>query len=179
MRELRIGIGAVSIALSLVAIAYPGLAVETAVLVISVILLIVGIEQIVRGMFLYKYQRAAHVGMGILVIALAVAAIAIPVIFCGSCHNNASGCSSVIQRHFQHFGRSRAQKRSYMVKGSQCWRRGTSCSDLWHSLDLAYPWCPPCGPDDSNSTFSVRNEAHCIGSIIRRKTDNDANRISD
>jgi hypothetical protein len=51
---------------------------------------------------------------------------------CGSCHNNASGCSSVIQQHFQHFGRSRsrAQKRSYTVKGSQCWRWGASCSDL-------------------------------------------------
>jgi uncharacterized membrane protein HdeD (DUF308 family) len=46
MRALRISIGAVSIALSLVAIVYPGLAVETAVLVISVILPIVGIEQI-------------------------------------------------------------------------------------------------------------------------------------
>jgi hypothetical protein len=34
MRALRIGIGAVSIVLSLVAIAYPGLAVETAVLVV-------------------------------------------------------------------------------------------------------------------------------------------------
>jgi uncharacterized membrane protein HdeD (DUF308 family) len=46
MRALRISIGAVSIALSLVAIVYLGFAVETAVLVISVILLIVGIEQI-------------------------------------------------------------------------------------------------------------------------------------
>jgi uncharacterized membrane protein HdeD (DUF308 family) len=82
MRALRIGIGAVSIALSLVAIVYPGLAVETAVLVISVILLIVGIEQIVGGMFLYRNQRAAHVAIGILVIiALAVAAIAFPVFF--------------------------------------------------------------------------------------------------
>jgi uncharacterized membrane protein HdeD (DUF308 family) len=81
MRALRIGIGAVSIALSLVAIVYPGLAVETAVLVISVILLIVGIEQIAGGMFLYRNPRAAHVGIGILVIALAVAAIAFRVFF--------------------------------------------------------------------------------------------------
>jgi hypothetical protein len=34
MRALRIGIGAISIVLSLVAIAYPGLAIETAVLVV-------------------------------------------------------------------------------------------------------------------------------------------------
>jgi uncharacterized membrane protein HdeD (DUF308 family) len=75
---LRIGIGAVSIALSLVAIAYPGLAVETAVVVVSVILLIVGIEQIAGGMFLYRSQRATHVGIGVLVIALAIATITFP-----------------------------------------------------------------------------------------------------
>jgi uncharacterized membrane protein HdeD (DUF308 family) len=79
MRALRIGIGAVSIALASVAIAYPGLAVETAVVVVSVILLILGVEQIAGGIFLYRNQRAAHIGIGILVIALAIAAIAFPV----------------------------------------------------------------------------------------------------
>lgn len=79
LRALRIGIGAVSIVLSLVAIAYPGLAIETAVVVISVILLILGFEQIAGGIFHYRNQRAAHVGMGILVMGLAIAAIAFPV----------------------------------------------------------------------------------------------------
>jgi uncharacterized membrane protein HdeD (DUF308 family) len=49
MRVLWFGIGAVSIILSLVAIAYPGLALEVAILVISIILLIIGIEHIVGG----------------------------------------------------------------------------------------------------------------------------------
>jgi uncharacterized membrane protein HdeD (DUF308 family) len=80
MRALRIGIGAVSIVLSLVAIAYPGLAIETAVLVVSIILVMLGVEQIIGGIFHYKNQRAAHVGIGILIIiALAIAAIAFPV----------------------------------------------------------------------------------------------------
>jgi hypothetical protein len=41
-----------------------------------------GVEQIIGGIFHYKNQRAAHVGIGILVIiALAVAAMAFPVFF--------------------------------------------------------------------------------------------------
>ena len=79
LRVLRIGIGAISIALSLMAIAYPGLAIETAVIVLSIVLLIIGIEQIAGGMFHYTNQRVAHVGIGILVIGLAIAAIAFPV----------------------------------------------------------------------------------------------------
>ena len=82
MRALQIGIGTVSIVLSLVAIAYPGLAVETAVLVASIILVMLGVEEIIGGIFHYKNQRAAHVGIGILVIiALVIAAIAFPVFF--------------------------------------------------------------------------------------------------
>jgi uncharacterized membrane protein HdeD (DUF308 family) len=54
MRMLRIGIGVISIVLSLVTIAYPGLALETAVVVISIILLIIGIEHIAEGILLYR-----------------------------------------------------------------------------------------------------------------------------
>jgi hypothetical protein len=47
-----------------------------------IILVMLGVEQIIGGIFHYKNQRAAHVGIGILVIiALAVAAIAFPVFF--------------------------------------------------------------------------------------------------
>jgi uncharacterized membrane protein HdeD (DUF308 family) len=38
-----------------------------------------GVEQIIGGIFHYKNQRAAHVGIGILVIALAIVAITFPV----------------------------------------------------------------------------------------------------
>jgi uncharacterized membrane protein HdeD (DUF308 family) len=79
MRVLWVGIGAVSIILSLVAIAYPGLALEVAILVISIILLIIGIEHIAGGILLYRNHRAAHIGIGILVIALAGAALAFPI----------------------------------------------------------------------------------------------------
>lgn len=60
-------------------IAYPGLALETAVIVISVILLIIGIEHIAGGILLYRKHCAAHIGIGILVIALAGAAVAFPI----------------------------------------------------------------------------------------------------
>jgi hypothetical protein len=43
--------------------------------VISVILLIVGIDQIAGGVFVYRSHRAAHVGIEILVIALSSAAM--------------------------------------------------------------------------------------------------------
>lgn len=78
MCMLRIGIGAVSIMLSLIAIAYPGLAVETTVIIISIILIIIGIEHIAGGTMIYQNHRAAHIGIEILVIALASAAVAFP-----------------------------------------------------------------------------------------------------
>jgi Short repeat of unknown function (DUF308) len=58
----------------------PRLAVTTIILIISVILLIFGIEQIVGEIFLYKSQRGAHIGIGIeiLVIILAGFAMAFP-----------------------------------------------------------------------------------------------------
>jgi uncharacterized membrane protein HdeD (DUF308 family) len=48
---------------------------------VSIILVMLGVEQIIGGIFHYKNQRAAHVGIGILIIALAIAAIAFPVFF--------------------------------------------------------------------------------------------------
>lgn len=61
------------------AIAFPGLAIETVMVVISVILLMFGVEQIAGGIFYYRNQRAAHVGIGVLVIALAIATIVFPI----------------------------------------------------------------------------------------------------
>jgi hypothetical protein len=49
IRGLQIGIGAAAIGLAIAAIFYPGLAVTTIILIISVILLIFGIEQVGLG----------------------------------------------------------------------------------------------------------------------------------
>lgn len=72
-------IGAACIVLSLFATVYPGLAVEIAVIIISIILLKIGIEHIAGGLMIYWNHRTAHIGIGILVIALAGAPLAFPI----------------------------------------------------------------------------------------------------
>lgn len=73
---LQIAFGAFSVAMSLVALMFPGLAVTSVVVIISAILLVAGIEQIASGM--YRKQRATQIGIGVLDIALAIAAIVFP-----------------------------------------------------------------------------------------------------
>lgn len=95
MRALRIGAGAACVALSIAAIAYPGLAVEKAVWLL--ILLIVGIDQIARGVFVYRSHRAAHIGIEILVITLSSAAMTFPM-FLNILAHNSYDCQCVIYR---------------------------------------------------------------------------------
>ena len=78
-RILRIVTGAVAIGLSFVAIAYPGLALEAAVVLLSVVMLIAGMEMIAGGIFRYRSQRATQIGIGALLVVLAGLAIAFPV----------------------------------------------------------------------------------------------------
>jgi uncharacterized membrane protein HdeD (DUF308 family) len=78
-RILRIVAGAVGIGLSFVVIAYPGLALEAAVVLLSVVLLISGMEMMAGGIFRYRSQRAAHIGIGALLVILAGLAIAFPI----------------------------------------------------------------------------------------------------
>src|SRR5919199_4683934 len=78
VRALQIGIGAISIGLSLSAIIFPVLAVVATITAAAIILLLFGIEQIVAGVFLYKRSRFAHIGLGILVIILSSIVMAYP-----------------------------------------------------------------------------------------------------
>ena len=77
-RILRIVVGAVSIGLSFVAIAYPGLALEAAVVLLSVVLLIMGMELMAGGIFRYRSHRAVQIGIGVLLVVLAGLVIAFP-----------------------------------------------------------------------------------------------------
>lgn len=77
-RILRVVAGAVVITLSYVAIAYPGIALQAAIVVLSVVLLVAGIELIAGGLFRYRSQRAVQIGIGALVVVLAGLAIAFP-----------------------------------------------------------------------------------------------------
>src|SRR5829696_9919740 len=104
-RLLQIGIGALSIILSMLAIAYPGLAAFSVIVLISIILLIIGIERVVIGMLSYSRHYSneqsvtssffssffigrrsspfTNIGLGIIAIALAIVALAFPLIATG------------------------------------------------------------------------------------------------
>lgn len=77
-RVLRVVAGAVAIGLSFFAIAYPGLALGAVVVLLSVVLLISGVELIAGGIFHYRSHRAAQIGIGALVVVLAGLVIAFP-----------------------------------------------------------------------------------------------------
>ena len=78
VRAMQIGIGAIAIVLSITAIIYPVGAVTTGFLIAGIILLLLGIEQVVAGIFLYRASRFRHVGLGLLAIILASIVIAFP-----------------------------------------------------------------------------------------------------
>jgi uncharacterized membrane protein HdeD (DUF308 family) len=104
-RLLQIGIGALSIVLSMLAIAYPGLAVFSIIVLISIVLLIIGIERVVTGMLSYSRPYSneqsmsssffssffirrrsspfTNIGLGIIAVALAIIALAFPLIATG------------------------------------------------------------------------------------------------
>ena len=105
-RILQIGIGAVSVILSMLAIAYPGLAVFSIIVLISIVLLIIGIERVIIGVLSYsrtypdeqpsvsssffssffigrRSSPFTYIGLGIIAIALAIVALAFPLIATG------------------------------------------------------------------------------------------------
>jgi uncharacterized membrane protein HdeD (DUF308 family) len=79
MRAAQIGLGALAIILSIVALALPGLTFLSLVILLSVVLFFVGIEKIITGIFIAHKARFATIGLGILTIILAGLAMAYPV----------------------------------------------------------------------------------------------------
>ena len=78
-RFAQIGLGILAIILSGVAIAFPGLTLLSIVVLVSVVLLFVGIEKIITGLFIAHRSRFATIGLGILTIILAGLAMAFPI----------------------------------------------------------------------------------------------------
>jgi uncharacterized membrane protein HdeD (DUF308 family) len=79
IRGLQIGLGALAIILSGLAIAFPGLTFLTLVILVSIVLFVVGIEKIITGIFIAHKSRFATIGLGILTIILAGLAMAFPI----------------------------------------------------------------------------------------------------
>ena len=71
IRVLQIGIGAIALTLSVSAMIYPAYATTTVFVAAGIILFLLGIEQLVVGLFLSQHSRAVHIGLGILIMLLA------------------------------------------------------------------------------------------------------------
>jgi uncharacterized membrane protein HdeD (DUF308 family) len=82
LRVLQIGLGAISIIFSIVILAFPGIAIYTIILMLSVVLLIIGVERIAIGIAASpspnKSSRFANIGLGALVIVLAIVVMSYP-----------------------------------------------------------------------------------------------------
>ena len=80
LRMAQIGLGAIAVILSITIMANPGQAVVLMVFTASILLLIVGIERVITGLFVPRKDRSrlVTVGLGILVVLIA-AALAFPV----------------------------------------------------------------------------------------------------
>jgi uncharacterized membrane protein HdeD (DUF308 family) len=81
LRTAQIGLGAIAVILSIAIIANPGLTTVLVVFTASILLLIVGIERVITGLFAQRTNksRLVTVGLGILVILIAAAAMAFPI----------------------------------------------------------------------------------------------------
>ncbi|MDQ5870235.1 MAG: DUF308 domain-containing protein [Thermoproteota archaeon] len=79
VRAVQIGLGAIVIILSISMLVQPAIATVSIIVIAAVILLIVGIERVIYGIFIRHKSRLPTIGFGILVIILASIAIAFPV----------------------------------------------------------------------------------------------------
>ncbi|MGH9913119.1 MAG: DUF308 domain-containing protein, partial [Nitrososphaeraceae archaeon] len=81
LRMAQIGLGGIAVVLSIAIMANPALTAVLVVFTASILLLIVGIERVITGLFVPRKDRSrlVTVGLGILVILIAAAALAFPV----------------------------------------------------------------------------------------------------
>src|SRR6186713_2745705 len=78
VRAVEIGLGIIVVILSIYALSYPGATFVSLVWILGIILLIVGIEKIIAGIFLPIRGKGASIGLGILVLIFAGLVIAYP-----------------------------------------------------------------------------------------------------
>jgi uncharacterized membrane protein HdeD (DUF308 family) len=79
MRLVQIGLGIVAIILSSYVLAFPGIAFLYIVILLAVVLLVLGVERILTGVFTHGKRRWTNIGIGILVIILSGIAMAFPI----------------------------------------------------------------------------------------------------
>lgn len=79
LRAVQIGLGALTIALSIFALASPAITYISIIWILAIVLFFVGIEQIIVGIFSPGKSRWTNIGLGILVLIFAGLAISYPV----------------------------------------------------------------------------------------------------
>lgn len=78
-RGAAIGLGAIAIILSILVFAHPGMTVVTIILILGILLIIVGIEKIISGIFVTNKSRWGTVGLGVLALIFGSIALGYPV----------------------------------------------------------------------------------------------------
>jgi uncharacterized membrane protein HdeD (DUF308 family) len=78
LRVIQIGLGIITVILSIFALQFPADAFLAAVVVLGIILFIVGIEKIITGIFLPIKGKWATIGLGMLVLLFAALAVSFP-----------------------------------------------------------------------------------------------------
>ena len=78
VRAAQIGLGALAIIISITLLVIPGAVLTSIIFIIGILLLIVGIESVISGLFVKSKSRLASIGLGILVIILSLIVIAFP-----------------------------------------------------------------------------------------------------
>jgi uncharacterized membrane protein HdeD (DUF308 family) len=78
-RGVAIGLGVVAIALSILIFVHPGITIVSIIYIAGIILIIVGIEKIISGIFIKHRSRWGTVGLGFLALIFGGIAIGFPV----------------------------------------------------------------------------------------------------
>ena len=79
LRAVQIGLGIIVVILSIYALTYPAAAFVSLVIILGIILIIVGIDKIISGIFLHIRNRGATIGLGIVVLIFSFIVMAFPI----------------------------------------------------------------------------------------------------
>ena len=78
-RGVLVGLGAIAIVLSILVFIHPGMTVVSIIYLAGIILIVVGIEKIISGIFVANKSRWGAVGLGVLAIIFGSIVVAAPV----------------------------------------------------------------------------------------------------
>jgi uncharacterized membrane protein HdeD (DUF308 family) len=78
-RAALVGLGAIAIILSILVFIHPGMTLVTIIYIAGIILIVVGIEKIISGIFEKRSSKWGTVGLGVLALIFGTIAVAAPV----------------------------------------------------------------------------------------------------